>query len=86
MEPVGCLDRAAAAVQGHFNGDSDQTPSDSHKSYPHHHGVCRGHQIGEVSLRSGIPAAFAIDVPAPSVPAREMRSAVLATAVRPPRV
>lgn len=33
----------SATEAGHFNGDEDQTPSDSGKAVTHHHSGCHGH-------------------------------------------
>jgi hypothetical protein len=41
-EAFGCIEVGADAA-GHFDGDSDQVPSDSEKGTMHHHGGCHGH-------------------------------------------
>lgn len=35
----------ATAVAGHYDGDKDEAPADSHKGVPHHHAPCGDHQI-----------------------------------------
>ena len=47
-EPMACIDTSTAVSIGHSSGDSDQVPADADKGYPHHHGGCHGHQIGDV--------------------------------------
>lgn len=32
-----------SSTAGHFEGDSDEVPSDSGKATPHHHNACHGH-------------------------------------------
>lgn len=39
-----CVEVSAEAT-GHFEGDSDQVPSDPDKGTPHHHGGCHGHHV-----------------------------------------
>ena len=34
-----------ATAEGHFEGDRDQSPADSHKGVPHHHAPCGEHQL-----------------------------------------
>ena len=45
-EPVTCIEASAASSIDHADGDGDQVPADSEKSYPHHHGGCHGHHVG----------------------------------------
>lgn len=33
------------ALAGHYDGDRDEAPADSHKGVPHHHAPCGEHQI-----------------------------------------
>jgi len=42
MEIVDCAEVSSEAP-GHYDGDSDQVPSDPDKGAPHHHGGCHGH-------------------------------------------
>lgn len=39
----------AATSIGHFNGDKDEAPSDSHKGGLHHHALCGEHQVAASS-------------------------------------
>ncbi len=41
-EAFSCAE-VSSAESGHFNGDEDQTPSDSGKAVTHHHSGCHGH-------------------------------------------
>lgn len=45
MEQLACADTVSVTEIGHYDGDKDEVPADSDKGYPHHHGVCHGHQI-----------------------------------------
>lgn len=47
IESTSCLDLEVAFALGHFDGDSDQVPSDTTKGYPHHHGGSHDHQLGQ---------------------------------------
>ena len=62
-----------AALAGHYDGDRDEAPADSHKGVPHHHAPCGEHQIaapapmernalehsrGLLGVLRGDPAAF----------------------------
>jgi len=49
-EALSCAE-VSATESGHFNGDEDQTPSDSGKAVTHHHSGCHGHH-------NLVPAAF----------------------------
>lgn len=60
-EAFGCIEVGASAA-GHFEGDSDQVPSDSEKGTMHHHGGCHGHH-------SAIPDDLATAPPRVSPPA-----------------
>lgn len=33
----------------HAEGDGDEVLADADKSYPHHHNICHGHDVGETS-------------------------------------
>ena len=45
-EPFGCTDMvASASTQDHVDCGMVDVPADADKGYPHHHGVCHGHQI-----------------------------------------
>ena len=45
-EPFGCTDMVASpATPNHVDCGMVQVPADADKGYPHHHGVCHGHQI-----------------------------------------
>lgn len=44
-ENLTCADASSAQISGHVDGDGDQVPADSDRGYPHHHGVCHGHQV-----------------------------------------
>lgn len=41
-EAFSCTE-VSASESGHFDGDEDQTPSDSGKAVTHHHSGCHGH-------------------------------------------
>lgn len=45
VELAGHREVAATSQAQHFEGDADQVPADSDKDYPHHHGVCHGHEL-----------------------------------------
>lgn len=44
-EAMGCAEISSSAT-GHFDGDSDEVPSDGDKATPHHHSACHGHCVG----------------------------------------
>ena len=58
----------------HYEGDTDQSPGDSDKGVPHHHGSCHGHCLftpvsgTSHDLSCGVPAKFCF--PASDVYAR----------------
>lgn len=43
-ERLECIPVSAQAA-GHFDGDSDQTPSDREQGAAHHHSGCSGHSV-----------------------------------------
>ncbi len=51
MEPIACIDVAAALETGHAEGDNDQVPADGDEGYPHHHGGCHGHHVATASAK-----------------------------------
>ena len=56
------------ATAGHFEGDRDEAPADSHKSVPHHHAPCGEHQIAAQSH-----GATVLEAPADSQPLQVQR-------------
>ncbi len=45
-EPLGCTDMMAPTASAeHADCGMVQVPADADKGYPHHHGVCHGHEI-----------------------------------------
>lgn len=61
-EAFSCAE-VSATESGHFDGDEDQTPSDSGKAVPHHHSGCHGHHNLvplSVEARSQTHASFAL--------------------------
>lgn len=44
-ERVDCIP-ATAETAGHYDGDSDQLPTDRDQGVAHHHSGCSGHQLG----------------------------------------
>ena len=45
-EPFGCTDMmASTASPRHVDCGMIQVPADADKGYPHHHGVCHGHEV-----------------------------------------
>lgn len=59
MEPVGCIDDATAASEGHTQGDGDQTSPDAGKGFAHHHGTCHGHHVSDAHEASVLRQALA---------------------------
>lgn len=45
-EPLGCTDMmVSTAAPEHADCGMVQVPADADKGYPHHHGVCHGHEV-----------------------------------------
>ena len=44
---------AVAIEVGHSDGDSEKSPADSEKGYPHHHGGCHGHHVAMTPSADG---------------------------------
>ena len=45
-EPLGCTDMLASSASAeHADCGMVQVPADADKGYPHHHGVCHGHEV-----------------------------------------
>ena len=56
-QAFGCAEVSAEAP-GHFDGDNDQTPADTDKAVPHHHGGgCHGHHNAMTANGEGAPVA-----------------------------
>jgi hypothetical protein len=48
----------------HTAGDSDESPADADKAYPHHHSICHGHDVGE-PMQPDVPCTGLISVVRP---------------------
>ena len=75
---------ASTTEAGHFDGDREQTPSDSGKALSHHHGGCHGQH----NLLSPTIEATTCTIPAANPPGFGPEAAVIdsepPTALRPP--
>lgn len=85
MEPIGGLDKTEAVGLGHIDGDGDQVPADHDRGYPHHHGGCHGHQIGEPARMLAVSVAYAPPVSVPRVVITVLASTDPGLTLRPPR-
>lgn len=55
-EPIGCVDMATSmASYDRVNCDMVQVPADADRGYPHHHGVCHGHEIAAPADAGHVP-------------------------------
>lgn len=83
-ELAGHREVTGVAQAQHFEGDADQVPADSDKDYPHHHGVCHGHELA--APLKALAAPFLLGGGAAPVPAPNLAliSSPPARALRPP--
>lgn len=57
-ERIGTDEATGATEWQHSDGCLDQVPPDADKKYPHHHGVCHGHDLAAPMIADCAPAAY----------------------------
>lgn len=83
-------DLAGGSIAGveftiHVAGDSDEVPSDSDNSGPHHHNSCHGHDIGSPA-RTRIVNTHVLSMPKPTIsPAASLDGRTGLVPLRPPQ-
>ena len=82
-EALSCAEVSASAA-GHFEGDTDQVPSDDRDASPHHHSLCHGHCVGISPEMGALSSSDAVSRPAPAPAVIGISQSRLGSALRPP--
>lgn len=85
-EPIGCMDMTVSVTTpDHVDCGMVQVPADADKGYPHHHGVCHGHQIAAPADTVGVPRLGRAAGPVGFARVARLTAALGAAALEPPR-
>lgn len=80
-----CDEPMQTEVAAHFDGDCDQVPMDTGKSYPHHHNACHGCQAA-FPIQAAADVPLTADLAVPTIASVVgLTAADVETALRPPQ-
>lgn len=75
-----------AALAGHYEGDRDEAPADSHKGVGHHHAPCGEHQFATPAAAGAVDDQHARSQPLPDQAAMGVVGREPVAQLRPPIV